>query len=134
MEKYTVTVVHLNTQSELSLIIEADEAETTDDIMLSTQIENGYLSASNYGYFTAFQELRDKLLQKGYGIKCIGSKVNAVQSPMASGTYKVYESILGKQTAQKDLVCLYDYANINEFPNTKTQNDFFDKWIRSLRK
>ena len=134
MERYTVTVVHLNTQSELSIIIEADEAETTEDIILSTQIEDSCFSASNYGYFEAFQELRDKLLQNGYGVKCVGSKVNAVQSSMASATYKVYEAVLGKQTAIKDLICLYDYANIDEFPNTKTQNEFLQKWIHSLRK
>ena len=134
MERYTVTIVHLNTQSKLSLIIEADEAETTEEIILCTQIEDDCLSASNYGYFTAFQELRDKLLQKGYGVKCVGSKENVVQSSMACATNKVYEVVLGKQTAVNNSICLYDYAEINEFPNSNTQNEYAEKWVRSLRK
>jgi len=134
LETYTVTAVHLNTQAESSLLIEADEAETTDDITLNTQIDGAFLSANNYGYFAAFQELRDKLLEKGYGIKCVGSKLNAVQSPMASATYKVYEAVLGKQAKQVGLICLYDYADISEFPNTARQNEFFEKWISSLSK
>jgi len=134
VENYAVTVIHLNAQTERAITIEADEAETTDDIILNTQIDGVFLSASSHGYFSAFQKLRDKLLQKGYGVKCVGSKLNAVQSPMASATYKVYEVILGEQATPKNLVCLFNYADISEFPNTAKQNDFFEMWLRSLEK
>jgi len=53
---------------------------------------------------------------------------------MASATYKVYIATLGQQARLKDLACLYDYADIHEFPNTKEQNAFFEKWVHSLKK
>lgn len=65
MERYNVTAISLATQSEPPLTIEADESETTDDILLSAKIDNTHVCASNDGYFAAFQELRDKLLQRG---------------------------------------------------------------------
>jgi hypothetical protein len=133
VEKYDVIAVSLDTQSEMSLTIEADEAEASEDIVLSTYFDGVKIIArNNYGYFATFQEIRDELLQKGYGIRCMGAMLNAVQSGMASVTHKVYIVTLGKQAKMSDLVCLYDYANINEFPNTKKQNDFQEKWIKSL--
>jgi len=132
METYNVTAISLTSSSKLPLTIEADEAETSENIVLRIQIDGDIISASNEGYFQAYQEIRDTLLQKGYGLKCAGSKLNAVQSSMASATDKVYMVTLGKQAMLKDLVSLYDNANIDKFPNTKEQNEFFKKWSLSL--
>ena len=133
MVEYNLTATSLTTKREFPIIVKADEAETTDDIVLSVYIDDVNISASNYGYFSAFQEIRDKLLQIGYGIKCAESKLNAVQSAMASATNKVYLTDLGKQAMSKDLICFFDYADINEFPDTKEQSDYSGKWIKSLR-
>lgn len=133
MEKYNIVAVYLNNQTELNIEIEADEAETTDEIILTVSIDGITFSAHNYGYFNAFQDLRDQLLQKGYGLKCAGANLNAVQSSMASGTDMVYAVALGKQASLKELVSIYDYADISEFPDTKEQNEFFQLWIKSLK-
>jgi len=132
LEKYTVEIVFLHDNSVQPLTIEADEAGTSDDIVLNTFIGGTCVSASGYGYFAAFQKLRDKLLRKGYGVKCIGAKLNAVQSSMAGSTPKIYLVELGKQALLKDLVCLFDYADISVFPDTKEQNKFTEKWVCSL--
>jgi hypothetical protein len=133
MERYMITAISLETHSELSLTIEADEGETTDGIILTTHIAGVAISAKNHGYFQAFQELRDALLQHGYGLKCAGSKLNALQSGMASGTNKIYIVTLGQQALRKDLISLYDYADANEFPNSESQNDFAKQWFDSLK-
>jgi hypothetical protein len=100
--------------------------------LLSIKTDDDIISASNYGYFQAFQEIRDKLLEKGYGLKCAGAMLNAVQSSMASATDKIYMVTLGEQAAQENLISLYEYVDILEFPNTNEQNQFAEKWIYSL--
>lgn len=132
MEQYGVTALSLASRSDILLTIEADEAETTENIVLSIKINDSIISASNDGYFQAFQEIRDKLLEEGYGLKCVGAMLNVVQSSMASATDKVYIVTLGKQSVRENLTSLYEYANIVEFPNTDEQNKFAEKWIRSL--
>lgn len=132
MEQYGVTAFSLASHSDILLTIEADEAETTENIVLSIKINDSIISASNDGYFQAFQEIRDKLLEEGYGLKCVGAMLNVVQSSMASATDKVYIVTLGKQSVRENLTSLYEYANIVEFPNTDEQNKFAEKWIHSL--
>lgn len=72
------------------------------------------------------------MLQLGYGIKCNGSRINAVQSGMMGATEKVYLVEFGRQALMKDIVYIWDYADITEFPNTKQQKDFFEQWTKSL--
>lgn len=131
MEKYMVTAVSLEKNLETSLIIESDEVNM-GDFVLTAHIGGVAVSSRSYFYFQAFQKIRDSLLQKGYGLKCFGARLNAVQSPMQSGTDNVYMVTLGKQALHKDLKSIYDYTDIIEFPNTKEQNDFRDKWVKSL--
>ena len=111
---------------------EALYTEKTDDIILCVSIGGTVFSANSHSYFVAFQKIRDKLLQQGYGLKCIGARIDVVQSAMASATNKVYITALGNQALKKDLKCLFDYADISEFPNTKEQNEYLEKWIESL--
>lgn len=67
-----------------------------------------------------------------YGIKCYGSQINAVQSGMLGTNDKIYLVQLGHKASNKDIVSLYEYSDIKEFPDTKEQNDFFEKWIESI--
>jgi len=132
MEKYEVTILNFDTKSESNFIIEVDEAETTDDIIFHAVISGQEVSSVNYGYFSAYQQFRDKLLSLGYGIKCDGSRINAVQSGMMGSTDKIYLVESGKQALMKDIKSIFDYADINEFPDTQEQNIFFNEWCNSL--
>jgi len=133
MEKHAVTAISLSAQSEFTLTIEIDEDAATGDFAFSTYVEGNCISVSEYGYFEAFQVIRDELLDKGYGMKCVGAKLNAVQSSMSSATDSVYLVTLGRQALRSDLMSIYEYAEIDEFPNTEKQSEFFEKWIKSLR-
>lgn len=129
---YKVNALKLNTKEGFVIQIEADEGETDETIRLSTQIENQTITTQDECYFSAFQTLRDALLQFGYGIQCNGASINAVQSAMMSYTPKIYLVEMGKQAFKKDIVNLYDFADISVFPDTKEQTAFLKKWVSSL--
>lgn len=132
MESYKVNLINLNSKDELSVQVLVDEAETTEDIVIRLIIKEQEFTASNYSYLPAYQEIRDKLLVAGYGIKCNGSRLNGVQSGMLGTTDKVYLVVMGKQALMKDVVHIWDYAEIDTFPNTKQQNAFFEQWLKTL--
>lgn len=130
METYEVTFIDLNTQMEMQVLVEADEAETTENIVLKAKLTEQEVVSSNYNYFSAYQEFRDKLLDAGLGIKCNGSRLNAVQSGMMGARDKVYLVEMGKKASMKDVVSLWDYAEITDFPNTNQQLAFFEQWSK----
>lgn len=130
MKKYIVIIIEFNSKTETELEIIADE--DSDDIILKTIINNREVLVSDYNYLPAYQKLRDCLLSIGYGIKCNGSRYNAVQSGMMGSNAKIYLVELGRQALLRDIVDIYDYADLNEFPNTQEQKAFLQKWIDSI--
>lgn len=97
MEIYKIILVNLNKKEVLSTQVEVDKAETTDNITIHAVIGKQDITSSDYNYLPAYQTFKDKLLVWGYGIKCNGSRLNAVQSEMMSATDKVYLVEIGKQ-------------------------------------
>lgn len=132
MVKYEITIINLNTQKEQILTVEVDEAEESEYIVIKSAFLGQEISVSDYNYLPAYQEFRDKLLQLGYGMKCNGSQINAVQSGMMGATDKVYLVELGRQALMKDIAYIWDYANIKEFPNTEQQKEYIERWTKSL--
>ncbi|WP_343247544.1 hypothetical protein [Diplocloster hominis] len=130
MEIHEVVLMELNTGAELTTHVEVDEAEISENIYINAKIKEREITSSNYNYLPAYQEFRDKLLEIGYGIKCNGSRLNAVQSGMMGATDKVYLVEIGRQALMKDIVHIWDYADIDTFPDTSQQNDFFEHWIK----
>ena len=110
MEKYKVMLFSLKTKEEMETTVFADEGETTDNIILKVQIDDQEICAVDYNYLPAYQKLRDKLLKMDYGIKCNGSRLNAVRSGMMGANEKIYLVKLGEQALSKDFVSLYVYA------------------------
>ena len=133
MEEYIVTIVNIKTNSEFQATIFADEAEITENIVLKIFVEDDEICLSDDNYLPAYQKLRDKLLKMGYGIKCNGSRLNAMQSGMMGANEKIYLVKLGEQELCKDIVSLYGYAEIDDFPNTEEQIVFSQKWYNSIR-
>lgn len=131
-EEYIVALFNVNdkTEREQKVFVYLDEEK--DEFVISSKLENEEIQSQNFSYFSAYQDFRDKMLNFGYGIKCNGSKINAVQSPMMSSTEKVYLVELERQALMKDVVYIWDYADITEFPNTNEQQQFFNAWINSL--
>ena len=130
MEIYKVVVDDLITKSSTNLIVEVDEGETTEDIIIKAVVLGQEIVVSNYNYLPAYQEFRDRLLQLGLGIKCNGSRINAVQSGMMGANEKMYLVEIGKQARRENIVHIWDYAEIDTFPDTKQQSAFFEQWIK----
>lgn len=128
VETYKIIVINLNTRTETALSVEVDEAETTNNIVINAKIFEHEISSSNYNYLPAYQEFRDRLLQLGFGIKCNGSMINAVQSGMMGANDKMYLVEMGKKPQMKDIVHIWEYADIDNFPDTKQQLAFFEQW------
>ena len=53
-----------------------------------------------------------------------------VQFGMMGATDKVYLVKRGEQAFLKDIVHIWDYAEIDTFPDTKQQNAFWEQWIK----
>ena len=127
---YEVVLMQLNTGTELTIYVKVDEAEISENIFISAKIKEQEITSSNSNYLSAYQEFRDKLLEAGYGVKCNGSRLNIVQSVMMGATDRVYIVEMGKQALMKDMVHIWDYADINTFVDTKQQKNFFERWSK----
>lgn len=64
MEKYTVKIVNTKTYIESEISIFADESETTDNIILKSNIKGKVIYATDYNYISAYQKFSDKLLKE----------------------------------------------------------------------
>ena len=127
MEQYKCTVVDLGYyNSEKAVLIEVNV--DADEIEISTVIDGINLCCSDECYLFAYQKIRDELLKLGYGLQCNGSRINAIQSGMMAHYEKIYLVEMGKQALSNQIVCIWDYAEMDFFPDTKMQLEFADKW------
>ncbi len=134
MEIYNVTLIELSSKKEIPCSVEVDEAEISENIKIKTVIDGNTIEVTDFNYLPAYQHFRDQLLLLGYGMKCNGSRINAVQSGLMGATDKMYLVEIGKQALMKDIVHIWDYADIVEFPDIEQQKVFFDQWTKSLSK
>ena len=127
MEQYKCTVADLvYYDSEKTVLIEVNE--DSDEIEISTVVDGIDFFSSDESYLAAYQKLRDKLLELGFGLQCNGSRINAIQSGMMAHYEKIYLVEMGKQALSNQIVCIWDYAEMDFFPDTKMQLEFADKW------
>lgn len=129
MEHYKIILSDLNTKNDFPLLAEVDEGETTNNIIIKAQLFGREITSSGENYLPSYQEFRDKLLSLGYGIKCNGSRLNAVQSGMMGASDNIYLVTMGRKARKEDIVSLWEYAEIDDFPNTAKQLAFFQKWL-----
>lgn len=129
MEEYIIQARNIENNSIISLNIR-ESYDENDNIVLSTKLDGSEYMCSDYSYFEAFKKLKDVLLQLGYGLNCLGAKINAVQSGMASSSDKIYLVEIGKQA--RGLVSLYDYCDNDIYPNKSEQDSYYEKWFNSF--
>ncbi len=130
MDEYQCVVVDLayydNQKNIVVFVSEKDE-----DFIIETAVDGMEIKSVGYGYFEVFQDFRDKLIELGYGLKCNGSRINAIQSNMMGACEEIYLAEMGKPALKEDIVSIWDYVEINEFPDTKEQQAFAKKWLTS---
>lgn len=127
MEKYKCVVVDLGYyKSQKNILININDE--TDEIEINTEVDGIKICSSDECYFIAYQKIRDELLSLGYGLQCNGSRINAIQSGMMRQCEKIYLVEMGHQAMSNQIVCIWDYADIDCFPNTEEQLEYAEKW------
>lgn len=134
MEIIKVQAIRIDTLHTFEIELQVDEYVTYDGLMISAILPETTVSVKGDYYFTTFQKFRDSLLHLGIGLKCSGSLLNVCQSPMASYSEKIYIITLGMQAKSENLVSIFDYSNIDKFPNSIEQDEYYKKWLSSLKK
>ena len=124
----------ISTKKEVPLHVQVDEAEESENIVISAKLLENEIVSSDYNYLPASQDFRDKLLSLGYGIKCNGARLNAVQSGMMGCTDKLYLVELGRQSLKSDIAHIWEYADMEDFPNTEEQAAFYAQWFHHFTK
>lgn len=104
-----------------------------DYFELKTVVDGVEFKAQADDMFSAFQLLRDKLLEAAWGIMCNAARINAVQSGMMTNQDVVYLVELGKQARTEDVHGFWDYCEMEEHVYTEEQEAFRKKWIESLK-
>lgn len=132
MEEYDVTLLELDSQNVLPAVVSADEEG--DVIALTLRLGEDTFTGQAESYLEAYQALRDALLRRGYGLRCAGSRRNAVQSAMMAYVPKVYLVTCGRQALRGDTVSIWETCDLRTFPDTQAQNQFRDQWYDSLRR
>ena len=131
MESYQCVIADLAYyEDEKQIMVNVDNQD--DGFEMSCKVDGIHFSVSGECYFETFQSLRDRLLELGYGMKCNGSRLNAIQSGMFGCSEKIYLVENGKQALNKDLFSIWDYADIKDFPSTNEQRVYANQWFKSL--
>ena len=131
-ETYQVTVADLgNYEKEKQIEILVNDHG--DHFELKTVVDTVEFEAQADDMFSAFQLLRDKLLEAGWGIMCNAARINAVQSGMMTNQDVVYLVEFGKQARTEDVHGFWDYCEMEEYVYTEEQEAFRKKWFDSLK-
>ena len=131
-ETYQVTVADLGyygNEKQIDILVNRYD----DHFELKTVVDGVEFEARADDMFSAFQLLRDRMLDMAWGIMCNAARKNAVQSGMMRDMDVVYLVELGKQARSEDVHGFWDYCEMDEYVFTEEQKAFFKKWMDSLK-
>lgn len=130
IEEYDIRLKKLCDGTYLDTVVtENDNGET---IKFAAQVDGKLFVGEDEDYFTAFKRLRDVLLAAGYGMCCAGALVNALQSGMMAGSGRVYLVRPGEKPSLKNAVGIFDHAGMEEFPDSKAQEIYAERFFDSI--
>ena len=131
-ETYQVTVADLGYyENEKPIDILVNEYD--DHFEMKTVVDGVEFEAHADDMFSAFQILRDKMLDLSWGIMCNAARINAVQSGMMRNLDVVYLVEMGRQARLEDVHGFWDYCEMEEYVFTEEQEAFRQKWMESLK-
>ena len=126
IKTHKVTIVELGTGNETQIDVQSGEDMSTGAFIIWGSVNDQEIKSAQDKYFAAFQQFRDKLLEAGYGIKCNGARLNAAPLSKFENGPKVY--ILESGNNPESAVNIWDKADINDFPDSRQQNRYINKW------
>ena len=125
---YEVTIVNLNTNDATEMVVQSGEYMSTGKFVIRSTLNGQEIVSEHDVYFTAFQQFRDKLLEAGYGIKCNGARLNAASFSKYENGPQVYILESGSSALPESSVDIWAKADIEDFPDSLTQNRYKNKW------
>ena len=128
IKNHKVTIVELGTDNEIPLDVQSGEDMSTGAFIIWCSLNEQEIVSTQDKYFAAFQQFRDKLLEAGYGIKCNGARLNAAPLSKFENGPRVYILESDAKGLPENTVDIWDKADINEFPDSRQQNRFINKW------
>ena len=128
IKNHKVTIVELGTDNESPLDVQSGEDMSTGAFIIRCSLNEQEIVSTQDKYFAAFQQFRDKLLEAGYGIKCNGARLNAAPLSKFENGPRVYILESDTKGLPENTVDIWDEADINEFPDSRQQNRFINKW------
>lgn len=97
--------------------------------------ELGYRWFEGKDLFDSFCKLRLVLESQGFRILCNGARIDSYPSPMSRnmcGGAKLYKMTIGQRVERKDLLRIFDKADIESVGTVDEQKAYFKKWRKSL--
>ena len=128
IKTHKVTIVELGTDNETRIDVQSGEDLSTGAFIIWCLLNDQEIVSTQDKYFAAFQQFRDKLLEAGYGIKCNGARLNVFPLSKFENGPRVYVLESGAKALPEDTVDIWDKADIDEFPDSRQQNRFINKW------
>ena len=128
IKTHTVTIVELATGNETQLDVQSGENMSDGTYVIWCSLNDQEMTSTEDKYFKTFQQFRDKLLEAGYGIKCNGARLNVAPLSKFENGPQVYILESGKKNNPESTVNIWDKADINDFPDSRQQNRFINKW------
>ena len=129
-EEYEVKIKKLDDGTFSDAVV--NEYDDGEKLKFTAKIGGETYVGENEDYFTAFKKLRDSLLADGYGMCCAGALVNALQSGMMAGSDRVYLVRLRENPTMKDAVGIFSPAEIEDFPYSKAQEIYAERFFDSI--
>lgn len=128
IKTHKVTIVELATGNETRLDVQSGENMSDGTYVIWCSLNDQEMTSTEDKYFKSFQQFRDKLLEAGYGIKCNGARLNVAPLSKFETGPQVYILESGKKNNPDITVNIWDKADINDFPDSRQQNRYINKW------
>jgi hypothetical protein len=125
--------INIGSKNKFKLLLEKTE-DDTGIIEMKIDYNNETFQNNEEDYFICFQKIKDNLLTYNIGIQCYGSMINVYPSPMMRTSNNLaYILEIGRVALKKDIINIFDYADINKFATSEEQNNFYKEWIESKK-
>lgn len=111
-----------------------EENESNGNVSMSLKYNNLIFESEGKDLYLAFQRLRDRLLEEELlGLQCYGSMLNVHPSNTMRDMSKAYLLVLQKPVTYNDAVDILKYVDIKDFATSLQQNEFYAKWLESIK-
>ena len=108
-----------------------------DSIEVSLESDLCSITKEGENLFDIIIQIRKELEKRNIKLLCKACSRNVHPSGMILGMgygRMAYSLVMGRQALSDSLIDIFSPCTIEEYSNVKEQDEFFEKWCKSLRK